>query len=68
MKIHLLSKDNPFAVSSASSNRYIGLLKGLAKLNCNIIIVITGGYYHKNEKADFGEKGIYQGLSYIYLR
>jgi glycosyltransferase involved in cell wall biosynthesis len=67
MKIHLLSKDNPFAVSSASSNRYIGLLKGLAKLNCNIIIVITGGYYHKNEKADFGEKGIYQGLSYIYL-
>ena len=67
MTIYLLSKYNPFAVPSASSNRYIGLLKGLSHLGYDITVLITGGYYNQEEKKVYGKKGEIYALKYQYL-
>ncbi len=65
--IILISKDNPFAVVSASSNRYIGLLIGLNNIGWKVNILITGGYFNKNEKQQFKVAGQFKGLEYEYL-
>lgn len=49
MKILIIRSQNPFYESSASGNRYAGLIDGLLKLGVNITLVVTGGYNHPKE-------------------
>ncbi len=49
MKIVFIRPLNPFYESSASANRYEGLIKGLVELGVNIEIVVTDGYCSFNE-------------------
>jgi len=67
MEIIVLSKKNPFANSSASSNRLIGLLKGLKQEGANIKILILGGFFCKDEFSSFGLNGTFEGVDYFYI-
>jgi len=49
MKILLLRNYNPFNESSASGNRFIGLIEGLCKESFHVTIGITGGLVRSNE-------------------
>ena len=67
MKLIILTKHNPFSVSGASSNRLLGLLKGLLNHNYQITLLITGGYYEKGEKEKYKKEGTIDMINYEYL-
>jgi glycosyltransferase involved in cell wall biosynthesis len=67
MKINVVIWANPFCSSSASSNRWCGLIEGLASLGVQINLLIYGGYQTDHEATNwklFGEKN---GIKYLYL-
>lgn len=55
MKILFLRETNPYFDSSASGNRYSGLLDGLIEKGVSVTLLITGGYNSYNE---FKKKGL----------
>jgi len=67
MHLTVLTKQNPFSTPGASSNRLLGLLKGLLNFDYNITLLITGGYYSLSEKTSFKRQGMQEGLNYLYL-
>jgi glycosyltransferase involved in cell wall biosynthesis len=67
MHLTVLTKQNPFSIPGASSNRLLGLLKGLLNFDYKITLLVTGGYYSISEKTSFKKQGIHEGLNYLYL-
>lgn len=67
MHLTVLTKQNPFSTPGASSNRLLGLVKGLLNFDYKITLLITGGYYSLSEKTSFKKQGIHEGLNYVYL-
>ncbi len=69
MKIIFIRPLNPFYESSASANRYEGLIKGLAELGVNIEIVVTDGYCSFNEFKNRNKKYCNDlvKVSYVYF-
>ena len=67
LKLLVLRDFNPYVISSASANRIISLLEGLAKLDITVYLLITRGYYSKYEKVTFKRKGNKNGINYEYL-
>lgn len=67
MKIQLIINFNPFASSSASGNRYLSLIEGIASLGANINLLIYNGYSSDCEKQKFQVEGNYKNISYEYL-
>ncbi len=67
LNVVVLQKYNPFTLSSASSNRYRGLIEGLHNLGVQITILITNGYQNNIEKKTYDKIGVIKGIKYIYL-
>lgn len=66
MRILLIRTLNPFFESTASGNRFAGIIKGLLDNNVKVTLVVTGGY---NNIYEYKSKGIYynhQNLSVYY--
>ena len=55
MKILLIRSLNPFYESSASGNRFAGLIDGLLKLGVHVMLVVTGGY---NDIIEYKEQKV----------
>jgi glycosyltransferase involved in cell wall biosynthesis len=67
IRIFLFQANNPFWVSSASSNRIRGLIEGLKSLGAEITVLITGGYQNDAEFKTFHHIGEINGIYYKYL-
>jgi glycosyltransferase involved in cell wall biosynthesis len=67
MNLLILTKYNPFVASGAASNRLLGLLKGLLLYNYDITLLITGGYYDREEKKKYKKSGTIESIRYEYL-
>jgi len=65
MKIIVLCRINPFANSGAASNRLLGLLEGIS--NSDISLLILGGYYGMDEREEYSNGGLRDGIRYFYL-
>lgn len=67
MNLIIVISSNPFQHSSASANRWLNLIEGIASLDAKVQLLICGGYTSAAEKATFGVKGIYKNISYEYV-
>jgi glycosyltransferase involved in cell wall biosynthesis len=67
MKIFILIHTNPFVESSASANRWLTLIEGLAKLRAELHLFIYGGYKSFAEKEEWGKEGSRQQIEYEYI-
>jgi glycosyltransferase involved in cell wall biosynthesis len=67
MKIIVLAQKNPFANPGAEANRLLGLLKGLSKLDNQVILLVLGGYYNSDESEKYADKGVIEDIHYKYL-
>lgn len=65
MIVKLLIDRNPYYQSGASSNRYISLIDGLAKLGVKIELLVYGGYSQKDEKLK--RKKVIGNISFQYF-
>jgi glycosyltransferase involved in cell wall biosynthesis len=67
VKILILINHNPFCSSSASANRWLTLIEGLANLGVQIKLLIYGGYQTENEVINWKTFGEKNGINYKYL-
>lgn len=67
MKITIIIDKNPFSQSSASANRWLTLIEGLAMLGSRVKLLIYGGYSSRNELNNWGKKGEKNGVIYQYV-
>lgn len=67
MKVIVLVEKNPFANPGAASNRLLGLLRGIAKQDKQVELLITGGYASLEERQVYGKNGIKNQLKYNYV-
>jgi glycosyltransferase involved in cell wall biosynthesis len=67
LKIFILLDLNPFSHSSASANRWLTLIEGIASLDAKVHLLICGGFASAQEKAIFGVNGVYEKVSYEYI-
>jgi glycosyltransferase involved in cell wall biosynthesis len=58
---------NPYIKNSASANRWLTLIEGVASLGGKVHLLICGGYTSWEEKAKFGVKGKHKNVSYEYI-
>ncbi len=65
--ITILINYNPWTQHSASSNRWLTLIHGLAALQVEVRTIIYGGYSSKNEIDAWGQQGNYNNVSYEYV-
>lgn len=65
--ITILIFHNPYNQSSASANRWLTLIEGIAALGAKVRILICGGYRSAEEKTKFGAKGVHKNISYEYV-
>ncbi len=68
MNINIIIGFNPFASASASGNRWLTLIEGLATLGVNIKINIYGPYKSANEQNTFGFEGVYKNIKFKYVK
>ncbi|MDO9154793.1 MAG: glycosyltransferase family 4 protein [Paludibacter sp.] len=66
MKILLLRPLNPFFESSASGNRFAGIIDGLLKQGVKVTLVVTGGYNDVNEYKEIRKNKKNENLTVIY--
>lgn len=68
MRILILRDFNMFTENTASANRYRTIAEGLAKLDVEILLVITSGYNSVEERGIYGIKGkINDRIRYQYI-
>lgn len=67
MKLFIILSVNPFVEASASANRWLTLIEGLAKLGAEIQLLIYGGYRSIAEKEEWGKSDQKQNLQYHYI-
>lgn len=67
MRIFCVISTNPFFEKSASANRLLTLIEGLADLGADVRLVITGGYMTPEEFKKFGRKGQIGKIKFQYL-
>lgn len=67
MEVHVLINQNPFYANSATANRWLTLLEGLAALDTPVNLWITGGYQSAYERDSAGLSGEKNGVQYRYL-
>lgn len=67
MDTKILISINPFDKSSASGNRWLTLVEGIALLDAQVHLIIYGGFTSVEEKAKFGAKGVHGNISYEYV-
>ncbi|MDD4747751.1 MAG: glycosyltransferase [Salinivirgaceae bacterium] len=67
MKILFIRSHNPYFETSASANRYLGLLDGLLAQGANITLVITEGYNYFLEYKLKGRPSEKENLEIKYL-
>jgi len=67
VNILILINHNPFCSSSASANRWLTLIEGLANLGVQIKLLIYGGYQSENEVVNWKTFGKKNGINYKYL-
>lgn len=67
MKVLLFRHNNPFADSSAASNRYRTLMEGLAALGVRVQLIITEGFQSKKEQVQYAKAGCIAGIEYEYI-
>jgi glycosyltransferase involved in cell wall biosynthesis len=65
--IFIVISNNPFCSSSASSNRWITLIEGLANLGVQINLLIYGGHQTEHEAINWKPFGEKNGINYKYL-
>lgn len=66
MKILLLRLNNPFQESSASANRFRGLIEGLVSNGHEVCVGVTGGFVRREESRNSDENVIYLSRSNRY--
>ena len=66
MKILLIRSLNPFYESSASGNRFAGLIDGLLQLGVHVTLVVTGGYNDVTEYKEQKVKSYHPNLKVKY--
>ena len=67
INIKIVINYNPFFQSSASANRWLTLIEGVASFGGKVHLMICGGYTSPEEKAKFGVKGVHRNISYEYV-
>lgn len=67
MSIYILLNINPYVQSSASANRWLTLIEGLAKLGVQIKLFIYGGYQSEQEVVNWKTFGEKNGINYKYI-
>ncbi|EKB49150.1 hypothetical protein [Cecembia lonarensis] len=67
MIVSVVINSNPFNQSSASANRWLTLIEGIASLGAKVQLLISGGYTSAEEKEKFGAKGVHKNISYEYV-
>lgn len=67
MQIVAFKKYNPYAISSASSNRFRSLIEGVVDLGASVDLYFFGGYLSYKEKIDFKDSGNIGEINYQYL-
>lgn len=66
MKILFIRSLNPYFESSASGNRFAGIINGLLKQGVKVTLVITGGYNDLTEYREIKKRKANNNLSVIY--
>ena len=67
LTIKVILSQNPYAVSSASANRWRTLLDGLTELGVSIELLIFSAYQTVEEKRKFQQKGEWENINFQYL-
>lgn len=67
MKIIIVIKFNPYFQASASANRWLTLIHGLAKLGAKVELLIYGGYGSETEAGTWASMPVMHGISIRYL-
>lgn len=67
VKVIIILQNNPFIIASASANRWLSLLEGLALLDAEIELVFLEGYKSAEEVTKFGITGKHRNIRYEYL-
>ncbi|NLN95233.1 MAG: glycosyltransferase family 4 protein [Bacteroidales bacterium] len=65
--IKIIISENPFAHSSATSNRWRTLIEGLSESGVAIEIYIISGFNSLKEKEIFNISGTFKNIKYLYL-
>lgn len=66
MKIVLIRSLNPYYESSASGNRFAGIIDGLLKQGVKVTLVVTGGYIYFSEYKEIRKKVLVDNLNIFY--
>ncbi len=67
MKLFIIIRINPFVESSATANRWLTLIEGLANLGAELYLLIYGGYHSFAEKEQWGKLGNKERIKYEYI-
>lgn len=67
MQVNIIIDSNPFISTSASANRWLTLIEGLAKLGVRINLLIYGGYKSEEESQSWKSEGKKKGIDYKYI-
>lgn len=67
MIIFIVISSNPFHQSSASANRWLTLIQGVALLGATVKLLIFGGYSSSEEQAKWAKQGVHKNISYEYV-
>ncbi len=67
MEINLVLTSNPYYQNSASANRLLTLIEGIANQGTKVNLLIFGGYTHFNEREKFGQCGTFKNIAYEYV-
>lgn len=67
MKILIVINKNPFFESSASANRWLTLIEGLANFGVQIQLFVYGGYKSEKEAINWKTCGEKNGINYKYI-
>lgn len=65
--INIVIEKNPFVQNSASANRLLALIEGVASLNKKVKMLIYGGYSSMKEESNWGKNGIHENIDYEYV-
>ena len=67
MNVTVIIENNPWLQNSASANRWLTLIDGLAIEKVRLRLLIYGGYLSKKETNDWGVKGFKDNIKYKYI-
>lgn len=67
MEINVIISYNPWCSNTASANRFLTLVEGIANLGNSVNIIIYGGYTNDSEIVTWKKNGVHESIKYEYV-